>query len=196
MRKAIQLLAVFLLVTGLGWAQSRTESLGDAARRVRAARARKDLSRIPYFTNDNIPRASIAVSVLGHRRPATGTQTETGATPKDEGAAAQAGAQGEECDEQCWRGKFSAQREKIRTAERELDLLQREYNLARTQYYQDPNQAVREQYSNTTGGGRELQELLQRMEQTRLNIERYRREFSQLEDELRRAGGPAGWSRE
>lgn len=196
MRKGSLLLGVLLLVTGLCWAQSRTESLGEAARRVRAARAKKDLSRIPYFTNDNIPRGGLALSVVGPRRAATGTEAETGVAPQGQGAPPQAEGQGEECDEQCWRAKFSAQREKIRTAERELDILQREYNLARTQYYQDPNQAVREQYSNTTGGGRELQALLGKMEQTRLNVERYRREFSQLEGELRRAGGPPGWSRE
>lgn len=197
MRKVVLVLSALLLVSGLAWAQANTPpSLAEVARKVRAERAKKDLSEVPFFTNDSIPRGGAPVAVVGRAAPAA-----PAAAMGEEGAAAVAGEEAaaeaaEECDEQCWRRKFREQRQKIQTAERELDLLQREYNLARTQYYQDPNEAMREQYSGTTAGGRQLQDLLNQMEEKRAEIGRLRQELSDLEDELRRSGGKAGWARD
>jgi hypothetical protein len=197
MRKVVLALSALLLVSGLAWAQANTPpSLAEVARKVRAERAKKDLSQVPLFTNDSIPREGAPVAVVGRTAPAA-----PAAAMGEEGAAAVAGEEAaaeaaEECDEQCWRAKFREQRQKIQTAERELDLLQREYNLARTQYYQDPNEAMREQYSGTVAGGRQLQDLLNQMDEKRAEIERLRRELSDLEDELRRAGGKPGWARD
>ncbi|MBI2957044.1 MAG: hypothetical protein HYY26_07020 [Acidobacteria bacterium] len=189
MRKVAVMLGVLLLFAGVGWAQAQEESLADVARRVRAERAKKDLSKVRLFTNDDIPRGGVVISTLGE--PAA-PPAEAGAAP----AAAAAEEKKEECDEQCWRDKFREKREAIRTAEREVDILQREYNLARMQFYQDPNRAMREQYSATTAGGRELQDLLNRINKKQAEIEHLKRELSSLEDELRRAGGKPGWARE
>lgn len=191
MRKAISLLGALLLACGPAWAQMRKEPLGDVARRVRAARARKDLSRVPLYTNDNLPRAG-EISIVGSLSPSLRAAGE--AARESEGATATRQAGG--CDEQCWRGKFQAQHEKIRTAERELDILQREYNLTRTQFYQDPNQAMREQYSGNVAGGRQLMELQQKINEKQAELSRLQRELSQLENELRRAGGNPGWARQ
>jgi len=138
MKKVIGLLGILLLAGGLGWAQdTKSLRLGDLARQVRAARAQRNLSQVPYFTNDTLPRDTGGISVLGASRAAVSAEGEKGAA----GAAA-AGSEKPDCDEACWRGKFREKREQIATAQRELDILQREFNLARTQYYQDPNQAV------------------------------------------------------
>ncbi len=191
MKKAILILIALLLVAGPAWAQTQTRSLGEIARKLRAARAKKDLSKIRVYTNDNLPKSTVPISVMG--RPA--------ATPSEGAAAAgQVDAsgeeEGEECDEQCWRGKFSELRLKIRTAEGAVNLLQREHNLARTQHYQDPNVALREQYSNTTAGGRQLQDLLNQMNEKKREIAQLRQELSTLEREMRRSGGKPGWGRE
>ncbi|HKZ53560.1 MAG TPA: hypothetical protein VJ085_09825 [Candidatus Acidoferrales bacterium] len=200
MRKVVLVLSALLLVSGLAWAQASTPpSLAEVARKVRAERAKKDLSEVPLYTNESIPREGAPVAVVGSAAPAA-----PAVAAGEEGAAAVAGKEAgageagaaEECDEQCWRGKFRQQREKIRTAEQELDLLQREYNLSRTQYYQDPNQAMREQYSGNVAGGRQLQDLLNQMSDKRAEIQRLRQELSDLEDDLRRAGGKAGWARD
>jgi len=145
---------------------------------------------VPYFTNDTLPRGAAGISVLGASRAAAGAEGEEAA-----GGEAAAGGEEPECDESCWRGKFREKREQIATAQRELDILQREFNLARTQYYQDPQQAMREQYSGTTAGGRELQQIQQRMDEKQAQIQRLQQELSGLEDELRRAGGNPGWAR-
>ena len=191
MKKVIGLLGILLLAGGLGWAQdTKSLRLGDLARQVRAARAQRNLSQVPYFTNDTLPRDTGGISVLGASRAAVSAEGEKGAA----GAAA-AGSEKPDCDEACWRGKFREKREQIATAQRELDILQREFNLARTQYYQDPQQAMREQYSGTTAGGRELQQIQQRMDEKQAQIQRLQQELSGLEDELRRAGGNPGWAR-
>ena len=54
MKRTVWLLGFLLLLCQLGWTQER-ESLGEASRRVRAELARKDLSKVPFYTNDNLP---------------------------------------------------------------------------------------------------------------------------------------------
>lgn len=180
-----------LLVVGVTSAQS----LGELARQARAKRVKRSSTKV--YTNDNIPKAGAAISIMGAgAAPApAGAQAGTQQAAA-EGTAAAAEEGEEECDEGCWRGKFAEQRVKIREAERELDILQREFNLARTQYYQDPNQAVREQYSANTAGGRELQDIQNRIQEKQQDLQRFRQELSSLEDDLRRAGGKPAWGRE
>lgn len=204
MRKAVLALSALLLITGLAWAQSNVPpDLVEASRKARAERAKKK-APTTVFTNDSIPAAGSKVSTVGQAAaPPAAPAGEgemaaqaAGGAPAAAGAAGEEAAKEKECEEQCWRGKFREQRDKIRGAQRELEILQREYNLARTQYYQDPNQAVREQYSNTTGGGKELQSLLTRISEKQAEIQNLQRELSNLEDDLRRAGGNPSWARE
>ena len=54
---------------------------------------------------------------------------------------------------------------------------------------------MRDQYSNTTAGGRELQQLQQRINDKQAQILRLQQELSGLEDQLRREGGNPGWAR-
>lgn len=198
MRKLLWLVGTLLLLSQLGWAQ-QSGSLGEVARRVRAERAKnKPAKKVPYYTNDNLPRTG-TISLTGSRRPKA-TSTKAGAAKEgDKAAADKAGAEKkkeDDCDEQCWRGKFTAKRGQIKEAEKELDILQRERNLARTQHYRDPNQAVREQYSSNTAGGRELQDIQNKITAKQQDIEKLKRELQDLEGDLRRAGKPAGWGRD
>jgi len=191
MKKVVGVLAILLLVVGIASAQS----LGELARQARSNRARKSSAKV--YTNDNIPRASAAVSIMGEGQAAPAAAAAGGQQAAAAGGASAAEGEGEEeCDEACWRGKFTEQRAKIQQAERELDILQREFNLARTQYYQDPNQAVREQYSANTAGGQELQDIQNRIQEKQQEIQQARQALSTLEDDLRRAGGQPAWGRE
>lgn len=194
MRKALGALAILLLAGGIAWAQTVPEGLGEVARRVRAERAKKDLSHVPFFTNDNMPKATGVVSVVGSSSTAASASAGGEMAGGEAGDAKKGGEK--KCDEACWRGRFRDQRSKIRTAQSELDVLQREYNLARTQYYQDPNKAVREQYSNNPSGGGELNSLQQKINDKQAEIEKMQRGLSDLEDELRRSGGDPAWARE
>lgn len=195
MRKAAGILSLILLTIGLTWAQSIPPSLAEAARKARADHA-KTAGKVPMFTNDNIPRAG-GLSVAGATAVAGAKSGGEGAAAEGEGGApAEQADKEKKCDEPCWRGKFAEKRKQIKDAEAELDVLQREYNLSRTQYYQDPNAAMREQYSNNTSGGRELQDLLNRINGKKADIDRMKQELSALEDDLRKSGGQAGWARQ
>ncbi len=90
-----------------------------------------------------------------------------------------------------WRKRFAELRDKVALAERELDVLQREFNLSQQQYYSDPNQALREQ--NTRN---ELLNKQQQIDQKRHQIEALKQSISDLEDEMKRAGGSPGWARD
>ncbi|HEX9764726.1 MAG TPA: hypothetical protein VGA39_05540 [Candidatus Acidoferrales bacterium] len=196
-RTGFILALVIALLTPLygAWAQSQQESLAEYARRIRAERAKKE-GKVRMYTNDNLPAATTISSVGTVFAPAEGGAAGEGAEgAAAEGEAAPAEGESKECGEACWKGKFSEQRTKIKDAENEVDVLQREYNLARTQYYQDPNAAMREQYSNNTSGGRELQDLLNRINEKKAQVDKLKQELSSLEDDLRKAGGQPGWAR-
>ena len=204
MRKFFLALSALLLTAGMAWAQSNIPpGLAEAARKVRAERA-KDGTQARFFTNDSLTKMGGEISTVGDAAasaPSAAPAAAGGAASEQAMSESGAAAEGEgdkkdECNDECWRKKFTEQRAKIAAAKRELDILQREYNLARTQYYQDPNQAVREQYSNSTAGGRDLQRLLDAISEKQGEITNLERGLSTLEDELRRAGGNPGLARE
>ena len=195
MRKAAGILILILFAGGLAWAQNVPPSLAEAARKAREERAKMGATKVPMFTNDNIPRAG-GLSIAGSPAVAAAKSGGEGAAAEGEGGApAEQTDKEKKCDEQCWRGKFAEKRKQIKDAEAELDVMQREYNLARTQYYQDPNAAMREQYSNNTAGGRQLQDLNNRIASKKADIDRMKQELSALEDDLRKSGGQPGWAR-
>jgi hypothetical protein len=90
-----------------------------------------------------------------------------------------------------WRKQFAAIDYKIRVAKTELDILQRELNLDLTQYTPNPSTTMKESITrkqinkDRKAIGDKKKELLD------LNAIR-----AELEEELRHAGGPAGWSRQ
>lgn len=184
MKKVCVVLASLLLCAGIALAQSQEESLGEIARRLRAEREKGPKARHVY-TNDDLARLRrTAISIIGRSKPAAGptipaAETETAATEPTP-----------EQDEQAWRLRFSEMRNKIATAEKELDLLQRELQLQQVQFYQDPNEAMRQQY--TRG---QINETRQKIQDKQAEIERLRQELRDLEDELRRAGGKPAWAR-
>ncbi len=90
-----------------------------------------------------------------------------------------------------WRQRFAELREQLGYAQRELSVLVREWNMGLVQYYPNPNKAMREQYTR-----RELSKLAQKIRDKKSEIARLKQTISDLEDDLRHAGGPPGWSRE
>jgi hypothetical protein len=89
-----------------------------------------------------------------------------------------------------WRGKFADLREKLYWAEKELDILRREWGSKLLQYYNDPLKIEKEQYT-----WREVNALRAKIAEKKAEIGLLKQAISDLEDNLRRAGGPPGWSR-
>jgi hypothetical protein len=96
-----------------------------------------------------------------------------------------------EKDEAYWRKQFAAIDYKIRTAQTELDILQRELNSGLVQY--DPNPATAMKESITR---KRINEHRKAIENKKKELAQLRKERDELEDALRHAGGPAGWARE
>ena len=190
MRKLIPaLLGLLLLFPAALAAQQQTsqknQELLEAARKAREAR--KTAPRAKYvFTNDNIPTSPTAgPSVVGTAKPPA-SQTATAEEEKQR-AASEEDKKKEEAD---WRKKFSEARARLATAEKELDILQRELNLNQQQYYSDPNVALREQYTRS-----DINKGKAAIDAKRNEVAQMRQALVTLEDELRRAGGPPAWSR-
>ncbi len=173
---------------------SQEPSIAEAARKAKAERKQQPPPK-QVWTDDNLPKTP-------HAAPAaTAEGGEQGAAEAGGGAkgAAKPGADDNKKQaelESSWRAKFVAAHKKLDDDQKDLDLKQREYNLKRQQYYSDPNTAMREQY-NKYGGGRgpELNDLEKQMDEKKQQIEQDKQAISDLEDELRKAGLPPGWSR-
>jgi hypothetical protein len=183
-------------------AGSQSDSLGDAARKARAQK--KDPGKpAKVFTNEDVGSLKGTISVIGNE-PAPGTGAFKTAEKNDDkkpanGADAKAtnGADLKDAkkeqpkDEPYWRAKFAAARKTLADDTKELDILQREFNLKQEQYSQDPNWAMREQNSRA-----DINKTQSEIETKKQDIEKDKQALSDLEDELRKAGGNAGWASE
>jgi len=94
-------------------------------------------------------------------------------------------------DEAYWRKQFAEIRYKIRTAQSELDILQRELNEGLLIYDPNPQKAMRENVTR-----KNINAHRQAIEDKKKEIAELQKQLSDLEDDLRHAGGDPGWSRE
>jgi hypothetical protein len=206
-RRLVALAAVLLVVGSITLARaqdsaepsssSQSDSLGDAARKARAQK--KDPSKpAKVFTNEDVGSLKGTISVIGNE-PAPGTGAFKTAEKNDDKKPANGAdakptdvAKKEQAkDEPYWRAKFAAARKTLADDTKELDILQREFNLKQEQYSQDPNWAMHEQNSRA-----DINKTQSDIETKKQAIEKDKQAISDLEDELRKAGGNAGWASE
>jgi len=183
--------------TGDNVAPQQEVSLADAARRAREQKKEAPPAK-QVWTNENIPQvpkeepaAEKAAGEEGNAA-AEGDQSKAAKPGKEEEDAKKAA----ELEAQ-WRQKFTDARKKLADDEKELDIMQREFGVKQQQYFSDPNLAVRDQYQRDSGpgGGGEVNNLAIKIEEKKKQIEADRQAISDLEDGLRKAGLPPGWSR-
>jgi hypothetical protein len=179
---------VLLTIPTLTRAQDTGDPVADAARRSRQA---KQNAAKPHkvFTDDDVtrPKPAPAPTADSNGNPAptaaTGSTGSTGTTA----STSNADAAKTEAD---WRARFKDQHDKIARAEKELDVLQRETQKAEVQYYPDPQKALSEQYTR-----KEINDKSAKVEAKRQEITALKQGLSDMEDELRKAGGDPGWAR-
>jgi hypothetical protein len=164
--------------------QQTGDPVADAARKAReqkknAAQPKK------VFTNDDVAPAP---------PPAPPATASTEAKEGDANAAkkgdAAADAKAPDNSEAGWRKRFADQRAKISQAEQELDVLQREAQKLQTQYYSDPQKALAEQYTR-----KDITDQDAKIQAKKDEIAKLKQGLSDLEDQLRAAGGDSGWAR-
>jgi hypothetical protein len=168
-----------------GAAQQTGDPVADAARQSREAKKNAPKPHKVY-TDDDVSRPKPAPPAT----PAPGTPGALPPGTAPAGTAAPAADQDAKT-EAAWRQRFKNQRDKIARAEKELDILQREEEKTQIQYYPDPQKAMNEQYTR-----KDINEKRDKIEAKRQEIARLKQGLSDLEDDLRKAGGDSGWSRE
>jgi chromosome segregation ATPase len=89
-----------------------------------------------------------------------------------------------------WRKRFAKLHDKLNNAEQELDVLQRELNKDQVQYYNDPQKALMQQHDRS-----DIKDKTARVDAKKQEVASLRQQLSDLEDELRKAGGDPGWAR-
>ena len=194
MRRTI-ILAAGLLLTGIVNAQDQQTAQTDqqsaqtsdsVAAAARKAREQKKPQATPAktYTNEDVQSLSGGVSTVG--ADADEKKTDEKASPN----ATEAKTTADKKDEKYWRKRFADLRQKIAGTQAELDVLQRELNVAQKQFYADPNAALQQQYSRE-----EINKKTDQIDAKKKELEDLNQQMTALEDELRRAGGDPGWSR-
>ena len=167
-------------------AQSQTpqkESLGEAARKAREKDKNTPKAAV-VFTNDNIPTAGGGVSVVG-AQPAPSKDAG-----KESAAAESKAAAGQNNDEAMWRKKFADARQKVAQDEQELSIMQRELAQLNLQYYPDPQKALKQSVDRS-----DIIKKTDAIAAKQKELDSDKQALSNLEDELRAAGGDPGWAR-
>lgn len=170
-------------------AAAQQESLAEAARKAREKK--KDQPKATkVFTNDTLPTGPGTVSVVGAAPPEPVREGEGKEAVKGEAKPAPE-QEADEKGERYWRGRFAEARKNLGQAEKELELLQRELRLLEVQYYSDPNVALRESLTRA-----DVNLHRKKIADKQVEVQRLRQQLSDLEDDLRRAGGSPAWARE
>jgi chromosome segregation ATPase len=170
--------------------QSTGDEVADAARKARQQKKEAPKPKKVY-TNEDVTRAA----PTGQAAPgATAGQTASNGNEQNpsttQGANPAAPATPDANDEAAWRKRFKAVRDRIALSEKELSILQRELEQAEVQYYPDPQKTLTEQYTR-----KNINDKLTKIEAKKLEIAQYKQQLSDLEDDLRKAGGDPGWAR-
>jgi len=186
MRMARYVWVAACLLMAVGLAGLQAQSLGDAARRIRAQKNAAPKAKADrVYSNENLPR-NTSISVIGGSAPsAPAAKGAEGAAGTPAAGAAAAGAD----EEKSWKAKFAKLRADQAAEERRLDTLQRELNLAQIQAYSDPNQANREAFSRN-----EVNKRTAEIDQQKQVVEAAKKAVADLEEELRKKGLPSGWA--
>ena len=170
-------------------------SLGDYARTVRKDPA-KDTAAKPkakVFDNDNLPKDD-KLSVVG--TPVTADASDNSmAAPADKATADNKDAAGKPEDDQAkkqaawkmWQEKLAAQKDSIDLATRELDVLQREYQLRAAQMYADVGNRLR----NSTQWDKQEADYKQKIADKQKALDEAKQKLEDMQEEARKDGVPA-----
>ena len=162
-------------------AQQTGDPVEDAARKAREAQKEKPKPKKVY-TDDDVKKSA----------PDTAATAKPAVT-SDVAPQQSAGGPGKNEDpngESAWRKRFKEARDKIARAEKELDVLQREFEKAQTQYYSDPQKAMNEQNNRA-----EINDKQAKIDAKKKEINQLKLATDDLEDQLRKSGGEPGWAR-
>lgn len=194
-------------------ASSSGTSLGDYARHIRKNSSSKTTPKV--FDNDNLPKND-KLSIVG--TPAAGNASETKdgdessaassgsaenkgsaetKAPADSTSGSQSSAQKKdqaERDEAAkqWADKISAQKDAVDLDARELDVLQREYQLRAAAFYADAGNRLRNQGAWDQEDAKYKEQIADKQKQ----LDAAKQKLDDLQEEARKAGMPSSVSQQ
>jgi hypothetical protein len=202
-------IALLLSVTGVSGlhAQSASnppssggQSLGDYARQVRKEPDAKP--KVKVFDNDNLPKED-KLSVVGNARTpesaaateskaAESTNAASGNQPKSEAGAPPADTSkmdqaGKEAAWKQWGDRLAQQQQTIDLLTRELDVLQREYQIRAAAMYADVGSRLR----NSADWDKQDAQYKQQIADKQKALEDAKQKLEELREEARKAGVPS-----
>jgi hypothetical protein len=156
------------------------DSVADAARKAQAEKKTAPKAKMT-IDNDNLGTLTGAVNVVGDEPAPAKQDAADDKTPKTDKAAVKK-------DEAYWREQFAVANKKLADDAHELDIMQREYNLKQQQFYTDPTAALKQEYSR-----QDLNDSKAKIDDMTAVVAQDKADISNLEDQLRQAGGDPGW---
>jgi hypothetical protein len=162
-------------------------SLGDYARKVHKDPAAKAKPKV--YDNDNLP-ADDKLSVVGAPASAAGDASgDTGKTADGKEAAAK--PDDEQTKKQTewkgWQDKLASQKNSIDLASRELEVLQKEYQLRAAAMYADAGNRMR----NAAQWDKEDADFKQKIADKQKSVDDAKQKLDEMQEEARKAGVPA-----
>jgi hypothetical protein len=180
------------LLSSLAAAQTSTSSvppgqtsLGDYARKIRKDPAAPK-AKPKVFDNDNLPTDD-KLSVVGQKPTTEAANT----APADDKDAAAAKPDDERAKKEAawkeWQTKLTVQKDSIDLAARELDVLQREYQLRAAAMYADAGNRIR----NSAQWDKQDAEYKQKIADKQKATDDAKQKLDDMKEEARKAGVPS-----
>jgi predicted RNase H-like nuclease (RuvC/YqgF family) len=164
---------------------AQDQSSDDVAAAARKAREQQKAAPAAkkVITNDDIPSAKNTTPDADTSNPKTEDQKD--AAKADDKAAAN-----DPKSEAYWKKRFQEVRDKLADSEKELDVLQRELDKDQVQYYPDPQKALMQQHDRS-----DINDKTAKIDAKKKEIDGLKQQLTDMEDEMRKAGGDPGWAR-
>jgi hypothetical protein len=165
---------------------AQDQALGDYARKIRKDPAAPK-PKPKVFDNDNLPTDD-KLSIVGAQTAANAP----GAAPADDKAAAEAKPAEDdkakkEKEWKNWQDKVTTQKDQIDLASRELDVLQREYQIRAAAMYADAGNRIR----NSTEWDKADADYKQKIADKTKAVEDAKQKLADMQEEAHKAGVPS-----
>lgn len=168
--------------------QTQDQPLGDVARKVVHKDADPAKPKPKVFDNDNLPMQD-KISVVGQPTDANNLASNANAQPAV--ASPTKPAEDDQAKKQAewknWQGKVTAQKEQIDLAGRELDVLQREYQLRAAEMYADAGNRLR----NSGQWDKQDSDYKQKIADKQKAVDDAKQKLTDMQEQGRKAGVPS-----
>jgi hypothetical protein len=189
MKRVFSSFVFAVLIAGVLSAAAAAQSLGDAARELRAKKPAPSPGAKVY-TNDTIASGASAASA-SESQPAA-RASESTAPAASSAAAGSESSSGSAADERAkaeadWKQKFAEQRKAITQLERELDVLKRENKLRAAAFYADAGNRLRDEKKYAEDDRRYQAETAAKEQE----VAAAKQKFADMQEQARKAGMPS-----